>query len=82
MASFCNQDNQGKRQIRTLAGGEFTWLVFMHVLPRLFRRWHAFVLLHANAKRLNQLMRLAVRLAVQSLSLFPQCPALKIRSGQ
>jgi uncharacterized protein YlaN (UPF0358 family) len=52
--------------------------VFMHVLPRLFRRWHAFVLLHANAKRLNQLMRLAV----QPLSLFPQCPALKIRSGQ
>jgi hypothetical protein len=31
--SFCYQDNKGKRQVRTLPGGEFLWLLLLHVLP-------------------------------------------------
>jgi hypothetical protein len=31
MGSFRYQDNEGKRQIRTLPGGEFLWLLLKHV---------------------------------------------------
>ncbi len=55
------QDNKGKRQIRTLPGGEFLWLLLKHVLPRRFRRVRDFGLLHTNAKRLIQILQLAAR---------------------
>jgi len=55
--SFCYQDNNGKRQVRTLPGGEFLWLLLRHVLPRRFRRVRDFGLLHANAKRLIQRLK-------------------------
>ena len=41
--SFWYQDNKGKRQIHTLPGGEFLWLLLRHVLPRRFRRVRDFV---------------------------------------
>jgi len=55
---------QGKRQIRTLLGGEFHWLLLKHVLPRRFRRVRDFGLLHSNAKRLIQLLQVALHMAV------------------
>ena len=58
--SFWYQDNKGKRQVRTLPGGEFLWLLLRHVLPRRFRRVRDFGLLHANAKRLIQLLQLTL----------------------
>jgi hypothetical protein len=64
MVSFCYQDNKGKRQVRTLPGGEFLWLLLKHVLPRRFRRVRDFGLLHGNAKRLIQLLQLALHMRV------------------
>ena len=57
---FCYQDNKGKHQVRTLLGGEFLWLLLKHVLPRRFRRVRDFGLLHANAKRMIQLLQLTL----------------------
>jgi hypothetical protein len=34
MDSFCYQDNQAKRQVRTLPGGRLLWLPLRHVLYR------------------------------------------------
>jgi hypothetical protein len=39
-------------------GVEFLWLLLTHFLPRRFRRVRDFGLLHANAKRLIQLLQL------------------------
>jgi hypothetical protein len=64
MVSFCYQDNKGKRHVRTLPGGEFLWLLLQHVLPRRFRRVRDFGILHANAKRLIQLLQLALHMRV------------------
>jgi hypothetical protein len=64
MVSFCYQDNKGKRQVRTLPGGEFLWLLLKHVLPRRFRRARDYGILHANAKRLIQLLQLALHMRV------------------
>ena len=62
--SFCYVDNKGKRQIRTLPGGEFLWLLLRHVLPRRFRRVRDFGLLHANARRLIQLLQLVLHMHI------------------
>jgi hypothetical protein len=64
MVSFCYQDNKGKRQVRTLPGGEFLWVLLKHVLPRRFRRVRDFGILHANAKRLIRLLQLALHMRV------------------
>jgi hypothetical protein len=64
MVSFCYQDNKGKNQIRTLPGGEFLWLLLKHVLPRRFRRMRDYGMLHANAKRLIQLLQLSLHMRV------------------
>ena len=52
------EDGKEKRQVCTLPGGEFLWMLLSHVLPRRFRRVRDFGLLHANAKRLIQLLQL------------------------
>jgi hypothetical protein len=81
--SFCYQDNKGKRQIRTLPGGEFLWLLLKHVLPRRFRRVRDFGLLHTNAKRLIQLLQLALQMAVPPPSPLPERPPVRCdRCGQ
>jgi hypothetical protein len=64
MVSFCYQDNKGKRQVRALPGGEFLRLLLKHVLPRRFRRVRDFGILHTNAKRLIQLLQLALHMRV------------------
>jgi hypothetical protein len=81
--SFCYQVNKGKRQIRTLPGGEFLWLLLRHVLPRRFRRVRDFGLLHTNAKRLIQLLQLALQMAVPPPNPLPERPPVRCdRCGQ
>jgi hypothetical protein len=81
--SFCYQDNKGKRQIRTLPGGEFLWLLLRHVLPRRFRRVRDFGLLHTKAKRLIQLLQLALQMAVPPPNPLPERPPVRCdRCGQ
>jgi hypothetical protein len=81
--SFCYQDNKGKRQVRTLPGGEFLWLLLKHVLPRRFRRVRDFGLLNANAKRLIQLLQLTLHMRVpRPEPLLPRPPVLCDRCGQ
>jgi hypothetical protein len=70
--SFRYKDNQGQQQIRTLPGAEFLWLLLRHVLPRRFRRVRDFGLLHANCKRLVQLLQLVLRVPVSSPRLILQ----------
>jgi hypothetical protein len=72
--SFCYQDNNGKRQVRTLPGGEFLWLLLRHVLPRRFRRSRDFGLLHANAKRLIQLLQLTLQMRLPRPDPLPPRP--------
>jgi hypothetical protein len=81
--SFCYQDNRGKRQVRTLAGADFLWLLLRHVLPRRFRRVRDFGLLHANAKRLIQLLQLILHMRVEPPKPLPlRPPVLCERCGQ
>jgi hypothetical protein len=81
--SFCYQDNKGNRQVRTLPGGEFLWLLLKHVLPRRFRRVRDFGLLHANAKRLIQLLQLTLHMRVPRPEPQPPRPAVLCdRCGQ
>ena len=60
--SFRYTDNQGKTQVRTLAGTEFLWLLLQHVLPKGFRRTRDYGLLHGNAKRWIQMLYLLLHL--------------------
>ena len=76
MVSFSYQDNNGKRQVRTLPCGEFLWLLLKHVLPRRFRRVRDFGILHANAKRLIQLLQLTLHMRVPPPDPLPPRPAV------
>ena len=58
VVTFQYVDNEGQEMTRSLPGGEFLWLLLLHVLPRRFRRVRDFGLLHANAKRLVQIVQL------------------------
>jgi hypothetical protein len=83
MVSFCYQDNKGQRQIRTLPGGEFLWLLLKHVLPRRFRRVRDFGILHAKARRLIQLLLLALHMRVPPPDPVPLRPAVHcVRCGE
>ncbi|QPN60863.1 transposase [Synechococcus sp. CBW1002] len=53
-------------QIRTMPGAEFLWLLLRHVLPRRFRRVRDFGILHANCKRLVQLLQLVLKVPIPS----------------
>jgi hypothetical protein len=74
MVSFCYQDNKGKLQVRALPGREFLWLLLKHVLPRRFRRVRDFGILHANAKRLIQLLQLTLHMRVPPPKPLPARP--------
>ncbi len=83
LVSFCYQDNKGKRQIRTLPGGEFLWLLLKHVLPRRFQRVRDFGLLHTNTKRVIQLLQLALQMTVPPPNPLPERPPVRCgRCGQ
>jgi hypothetical protein len=71
---FYYRDNKGKRQVRTLPGGEFLRLLLRHVLPRRFRHARYFGILHANAKRLFQLLQLTLPVRVAAPNPLPQRP--------
>jgi hypothetical protein len=60
VVTFQYVDNEGQEKTRSIPGGEFLWLLLLllHVLPRRFRRVRDFGLLHANAKRLVQIVQL------------------------
>ena len=51
----------GKREIRTVSGADFLWLVLQHVLPKGFRRARNFGFLHPNCKRLIALLQLLLK---------------------
>ena len=56
--TFRYRSSKTKRyETRTLAGEDFLWLLLRHVLPKGFRRARNFGFLHANSKRLIQLLR-------------------------
>jgi hypothetical protein len=74
--SFCYVDNKGNRQVRSLPGGDFLWLLLKHVLPRRFRRVRDFGLLHGNAKRLIQLLQLTLQMRVPLPTPMPPRPGV------
>ncbi|WP_399213883.1 transposase [Synechococcus sp. RedBA-s] len=49
-----------------MPGAEFLWRLLRHVLPRRFRRVRDYALLHANCKRLVQLLQLVLRVPIPS----------------
>jgi endogenous inhibitor of DNA gyrase (YacG/DUF329 family) len=53
------QDSESKQtRTRSLRGEDFLWQVFLHVLPRGFRRARDYGFLHGNAVRIRQLIQL------------------------
>lgn len=58
-----------KTEYRTLKGEDFLALVLKHVLPRGFRRVRDYGFLHANAKRLLQLVQLILHVKLKPIAL-------------
>lgn len=56
--TFQYTENSGAVKTRTLTGGEFLWLLLLHVLPKRFRRVRDFGFLHGNCKPLLRLIQL------------------------
>ncbi|MGZ8908185.1 MAG: IS91 family transposase [Methylobacter sp.] len=64
LVTFRYQDSKTKNlQTRTLTGPQFLWLILQHVLPKGFRRTRNFGFLHANSKRLLELLQHLRRLS-------------------
>ncbi len=61
---FRYTENSGNVCTRTLDGADFLWLLLRHVLPQGFRRSRDYGFLHANNKRLIQLLHLLFRVCV------------------
>ena len=74
--SFRYMDNKGEQQTRTLPGAEFLWLLLQHVLPQRFRRVRDFGILHANSKRLIQLLQILLRVVVPQPTSKPERPPI------
>jgi hypothetical protein len=56
--TFRYQDSKTRQlRTRTLPGGQFLWLILLHVLPKGFRRARNFGFLHPNSKRLIGLLQ-------------------------
>jgi len=51
------------RELKTVSGVHFIWLILQHVLPKRFRRARSFGFLHANSKLITPLLRYMFRLA-------------------
>jgi hypothetical protein len=66
----------GTRQLRTLPGADFLWLILQHVLPRGFRRARNFGFLHPNSKRLIALLQVVLKFAPAPAPLRPRPPLL------
>ena len=60
--TFRYTDNKGVHQTRTESGSKFLWLLLRHVLPKGFRRARDYGFLHANSKRLIQLLQYLLHL--------------------
>jgi len=58
--TFRYTDNKKMTQTRTLPAVDFLWLLLKHVLPRGFRRARDYGFLHANCKRMIQLIQYAL----------------------
>jgi hypothetical protein len=69
----------GELRHRTLPGEDFLWLVLQHVLPKGFRRVRDYGFLHGNAKRLLNVVQLALRVVLCAAAPKPrpivQCPS-------
>ena len=74
--TFCYTDNNNVYQTRKLAGADFLWLLLQHVLPRGFRRARDFGFLHANCKRVINLLHLICKFVV------PKRPDIKSQRAQ
>ncbi|MCF6299095.1 MAG: transposase [Thiomicrorhabdus sp.] len=59
--TFSYKNNKGLIQKRTLAGGDFLWLLLKHVLPRGFRRARDFGFLHGNCKKQVRILQVILR---------------------
>lgn len=59
--TFRYTDNQRRTRTRTLAGADFLWLLLHHVLPKGLRRSRDYGFLHANRKRMIQLLHLVLK---------------------
>jgi hypothetical protein len=79
LVTFRYQDGKTKQmQTRTLAGPKFLWLILQHVLPKGFRRTRNFGFLHANSKRLLELLQQLLRLnPVKMLTGLTKRPQIK-----
>jgi len=61
--TFRYQDSKTKQmRTRTLPGPQFLWLILLHVLPKGFRRTRNFGFLHANSKRVLELLQRLLKL--------------------
>lgn len=61
------ESKSGKPRTRTLPGADFLWLVLQHVLPKGFRRVRDYGFLHGNAKRLLQIVQIALKVVLDTL---------------
>lgn len=62
LVSFRYQNAKtGRRELRTVSGAHFLWLVMQHVLPKGFRRARNFGFLHPNCKRLIALLHVLLK---------------------
>jgi hypothetical protein len=77
---FRYEGNRGQEQIRTMPGAEFLWLLLRHVLPPRLQRVRDFGILHANWKRLVQLLQLVLRVPVPSPRLTLQRSPVRCQS--
>jgi hypothetical protein len=60
--TFRYQDSKTKKmQNRTLPGLKFLWLILQHVMPKGFRRSRNFGFLHANSKRVLELLQQLIK---------------------
>jgi len=66
----------GKREMRTLAGADFLWLMLQHVLPKGFRRARNYGFLHPNAKPLLALLQVLLNFQPARAPLTPRPPVL------
>jgi len=51
-----------RREIKTVTGAKFLWLILQHVLPKGFRRARNFGFLHPNSKQLIKVLQLVFKL--------------------
>lgn len=66
--SYTNSTTK-KTEYRTLKGEDFLYLVLKHVLPRGFRRVRDYGFLHANAKKLLQLVQLILHIKLKPIKI-------------